>query len=259
MEKGSIKPVKDLKTLRKALEKDAFKNAAFINSVFNDDEKFRCYKGSDCKRFLGVNGKEREAIFGGDWAGARLPVDLLPKKGFFVSCAPTPAIRLLKRHYKFKGEWPCWTYARKKGFGKGPWDELERLKPSDAPVVAKHWRLDDKPEPYIRSRIRKYESACVRVDGKLLAWGGLHWEAGGAANMGFAHTMARHRRKGYATLVTKAMVNRIIARGNIPMMYIFKTNTASQRLCEGLGFKRIGEATWALVGKRKKNSRSKRG
>jgi ribosomal protein S18 acetylase RimI-like enzyme len=254
--RSSFEPATDMKALRKALERDAFGNAAFINRIFVSKEKFRCYMDPEGRRFLGVKARSGDTIFGGDWAGARLPFDLLPKKVFFVSCAPPAAIRLLKRHYRFKGEWPCWTYVRKKGFGKGPWDKLERLKPGDAPIVAKHWRLDEKPEPYIRSRIRKYESACVRANGKLVAWGGLHWEAGGAANMGFAHTMARHRRRGYATLVTKAMVNRIVARGNIPMMYVFKTNKASQRLCEGLGFIRIGEATWAMVGKRKVDSRS---
>ena len=89
---------------------------------------------------------------------------------------------------------------------------------------------------------------------KPVAWGGLHFELDGVAEMGFAHTLKRYRRKGCATLVTKAVVNRVAAHGSIAFCHAFKTNKESIGLCEKLGFIRAGEYTWAIVLRKKRES-----
>ena len=227
-------------------------NSIFINKVFESSQRYVCYSDESMKSFLAVQKKKKNVLFGGDWGRCHIPEELLPQKWFFVSAVNTEIMSQLKKQFRIKEDWPCWRLVAPDGFGKGPWDELERLEQKDAPFVARHWELQDEPVKYLRGRIKKLDSACVRVNGKPVAWGGLHFELEGVAEIGFAHTLKRYRRRGFGTLVTKAVVNRVAAHGNTAFCHAFKTNKESLGLCKKLGFTRAGEYTWAVVLRKKK-------
>lgn len=227
-------------------------NSIFINKVFESGQRYICYFDESMISFLAVLEKKKNVFFGGDWSGCYIPEELLPQKWFFVSAVNIDIMSQLKKQFRIKEDWPCWRFIAPDDFGKGPWDELERLVPKDAPFIARHWELQDAPVKYLRERIKKFESACARVRGKPVAWGGLHFELPGVAEMGFAHTLKRYRRKGYASLVTKAVVNRVAAHGSIAYCHVFKTNRESIALCKKLGFTKAGEYTWAVVLRKKK-------
>ena len=240
--------ITDMSSLRKTLEKDLMKNAVFINKVFESDLEIKCYSDTEEKAFVSIQKGGEYIAFGGDWSDVNLPVGLLPENEFFTPACPGLPFKKLTDNFEIKESWPCWQYTTSKGFGKGPWDELDRLEPDDVSVVEKYWDLKEDAGEYLRDRLSKFESACVRIEGELVSWAGMHFEIDGLGEMGFAHTLEKHRGKGLATSVTKALVNRITAHGNIVMCYMFKTNEASISMCEKLGFKRSGEGSWAVVG-----------
>lgn len=227
------------------------RDALFFHRALGDDFAGKCYSDADRKAFLLVTDDGEYGIFAGDWACFDIPVELLPGE-FFTSACPPEAFAKLEALFDIKKSWPCWRYYRDEGFGPGPWDELDSLRPDDAKNVDRYWDLRDDAEEYLRDNLEKYVSAAIRDErGKLVAWAGLHWRAAGISEMGFAHTVEEHRGKGYATLITKALVNRITETGDRSMCYTFKTNDASIAVLEKCGFTRDGEATWADVGELK--------
>lgn len=188
-------------------------------------------------------------MFWGDWHDIELPLDILPKHGMFVSACAPEIIRILKQHFTLDGEWPCWHYLAPDGYGLGEWNELEPLTPDDVAFIAPFWELSDDPEPHLKDRVARFDSACVRVNNEPVSWCGLHFEIGNIANLGFMHTLDDYRRKGYAGLVTKALVNRLSARGVRATCHVIKDNAASIALCASLGFENVGEQTWAYFKK----------
>jgi ribosomal protein S18 acetylase RimI-like enzyme len=231
------------------LSKNMIENSGFLSRVSPPDSVFRIYTNENLTAALAVEGEENHVLFWGSWHDIEIPLELLPKDELFTSACPPHVIEKLKKHFRLDGEWPCWYYLAPDGYGPGPWDELGPLNQEDVPFVAKYWELHDDPEPHIGNRVAKFDSACVRVDGKPVSWCGLHHEIGNVGNMGFAHTLDEHRRKGYAAMVTKALVNRLAKRGMRATSHVIKDNKASIALSQSLGFEVVGEATWALFKK----------
>ena len=228
---------------------DIFRYAVFLHRALADDFEGKCYSDRERKAFLLVTDDGKNALFAGDWTDLDIPLELLPPE-FFTSACPPVAFEKLEKIHEIKESWPCWRYFRAEGFGNGPWDDLDRLNPDDSTTVDKYWNLHEDAEEYLRSVFEKYESACIRIDGKPVAWAGLHFEIDETGEMGFTHTLEEHRGKGYATLVTKSLVNRIVARGKPALCFMFKTNDASISLVKKLDFVLNGEATWADIGPR---------
>ncbi|MEW5937225.1 MAG: GNAT family N-acetyltransferase [Candidatus Thermoplasmatota archaeon] len=232
-------------------------NAVFIHKVFESGEGYTCYASPEMEAALAIGKGYPIVIFTGDWEGCEIPDAPFPEEGFWTPACPPSAWRLLVEQFELEEAWPCWGYLAPEGFGQGPWNTLERLEPADARMVAQHWPLggEDKEE-YLRRCISRYESACVREGGRLIAWAGCHFELDNVAEMGFAHTMEGERRRGHAEMVTRALVNRLHAKGKVAHCYMFKSNEASIRLVERLGFVRFGEAIWADLGPRKDSARA---
>ncbi|KYK31118.1 MAG: hypothetical protein AYK23_04170 [Candidatus Proteinoplasmatales archaeon SG8-5] len=246
-----IKPLThlvDTSLLRKRLAENILENAHFVFRVFGSGQRFRCYADEEMTVALAISDDTGDVIYAGDWRGIDLPSEL-PEKDFFVSACPSSAFEQIRARYEILGEWPCWYYLTPDRFEAGCWDELGPLTLDDVPLVAEHWDLTDYPEEHIRKKIAEFDSVCIREGGKPVAWVGLHYEIDGVANMGFAHTLDGYRRRGYAQMVTKAIVNRMADRGIKTTCHVIKENVGSIALCERLGFTRIGEATWADIGK----------
>lgn len=242
-----IMPVRDKDRLRAALSENILENAVFVYRIFESGQKFDCFANEDFNVAMAVSENGEDVLFAGSWQGYELP-DALPRKGFFLSACPTDALNLIRSDFKIKNEWPCWHYLTPERYGAGPWDELGPLTLDDVPFIAKYWELSDSPEEHMRRKVAKFDSACLRVGGKPVSWVGLHFEVERVANMGFAHTLDEHRRKGYAQTVTKAIVNRLAERRVRTTCHVIKDNVNSISLCERLGFTMLGEATWVDIG-----------
>ncbi|MDO9536790.1 MAG: GNAT family N-acetyltransferase [Thermoplasmata archaeon] len=242
----SLHLLKEPENLRRKLETDIIQNSGFLWRVYHQNEAYKIYATDDLECAMALQEGEKHTIFTGDWNDVEIPGEILPEDGTFVSSSPASAIERLRGHYKLEGEWPCWHFLAPSSFGPGEWDELEPLRDSDVPYVASFWELGgDDREEHIRDSVKKFESACVRVDGKPLSWCGLHFEMPGVGNLGFAHTLEEHRRKGYAQLTTKALVNRLAAKGGRATAEVIKDNKISIAVCKSMGFEVIGEVSWA--------------
>ena len=247
---NDIESVKDLDDLARTLKKNILHNAAFYHRVFGIGAEPDIYADKELEAVMAVFEEDASAIFAGDWSGHAIPVDRLPRDGFFVHACPKEALEQLISAFDIKDSWPCWMYMALANFGPGPWDDLDHLVPDDAAFIANYWNLIDDPEDILKEKIIKYDSVCVRIDGRPVSWVGVHFEIEGIAELGFAHTLEEHRRKGYSAMCTKALVNKVNGHGSRALVHMFKDNNASIGLSESLGFKRIGEATWAQIGKR---------
>ncbi|MBA3045473.1 MAG: GNAT family N-acetyltransferase [Candidatus Thermoplasmatota archaeon] len=241
-----LKSAFDLGALRKRLALDLAKNSGFLWRAFHSGDVFRIYSVGDMGATMAIEDSENHLIFAGDWSETDIPDELLPVKGAFVSASPLSAIEKLKEHYEPVGEWPCWHFLAPVGYGPGEWDELGPLKDGDVSYVAKFWELGgDDREEHIRDCVKRFDSACVRIDSKPVSWCGLHFEFDGVGNLGFAHTLEEHRRKGLARTVTKALVNRLATKGSRATSDVIKDNAASIAVCKLMGFEVIGELAWA--------------
>ena len=245
---GIIKPVANVSRLREALSNNMLEHAHFVYRVFLSGQTFKCYADEDLNIALAVSEDGKDVIYAGNWHGHDVP-EVLPSRDFFVSACPSEAMEMLRSRFDITGEWPCWYYITPERYEPGPWDGLGPLTPDDVPFVAQYWELTDEPEEHIRRKVAEFDSVCMREGGRPLSRVGLHYEVGSVANMGFAHTLEEFRRRGFGQAVTKAIVNRLADRGVRCTCHVIKDNRESMALCKRLGFTRIGEATWADIGK----------
>ena len=236
--------LRDKDILLSKLAADPIENAGFLFRAGELDLEF--YADDGLKAALAVPKEGDHCLFWGDWSDIQLPLEILPEQGIFTSACSPHIISILKKHMKLEGEWPCWHYLAPEGYGSGEWDDLGPLTMADVPLVTKYWELGgDDREEHIRDSIARFDSSCIRKDEKPVAWTGQHFETESVGNLGFAHTLEEHRRKGYQQLVTKALVNRLAARGMRTTCHVITDNEASMKLCESLGFEIVGEQTWA--------------
>jgi RimJ/RimL family protein N-acetyltransferase len=241
-----ISEIADADALKLRLSRDPILNSGFLSRVFRRDDRFALYATGDLEAVVAIQESGAQMIFAGDWAGLDIPAGLLPEKGVFVSASPPSAIEMLKRHYELAGEWPCWLFLAPDGYGSGPWDELGPIRPDEVSYIAPFWELgDDDREEHIRHSVENFDSACLRLEGMPVSWCGLHFYFDGVGNLGFAHTLAEHRRKGYSRLVTRALVNMLHRKGGRATADVIKDNTASILSCRANGFEAVGEQTWA--------------
>ena len=231
-----LKKLSDLGPLIYKLSENVLDNAGFI--FRSGDLPFDIFADEGLTAAIAVQKDSEHCMLWGDWDDIEIPHDILPKEGIFVSACDPGIIEILKQHFKLDGEWPCWHYLAPENYGSGEWDELGPLTYDDVAFIYPFWELSDDPEPHVKDRVARFDSACVRVNEKPVAWCGLHFEVNGVANLGFAHTLEEYRRKGYAGLVTKTLVNRLSARGMRVTSHVIKDNEASISLCASLGFEK---------------------
>ncbi|MCK5024045.1 MAG: hypothetical protein KAR56_00345 [Thermoplasmata archaeon] len=241
-----IKILTDPEPLLAKLAENLLDNSGMIFKITEPDIQFDIFADEELTAAVAIQKDSDHCMFWGDWHGIELPRDMLPKKGIFVSACAPDIIEILKQHFELDGEWPCWHYLAPDGYGPGEWDKFGSLTDEEVSFVAEFWELGgDGREEHVRDRVNRLDSACIRENGQTVAWCGLHFEINKIANLGFAHTLDEHRRKGYAGLVTKALVNRLSVREIRATSHVMKDNKASMALCGSLNFENIGELTWA--------------
>ncbi len=115
------------------------------------------------------------------------------------------------------------------------------LDPGEAGLVrARSTYSEYMEESYVRSRIARGLSACVRVGGEPVAWAMTHDDSA----IGFLHVLERWRGRGYARAVTADLVRRLREMGRIPFVQIEEDNRPSLSLAAGLGFVPEGRVSW---------------
>lgn len=86
--------------------------------------------------------------------------------------------------------------------------------------------------PYVQERIINGFSMCAREQGAPVAWAMTHDDGA----IGFLHVMPESRKKGYAMIVTRAMIRQLRNHGKLPFVHIEATNEKSMNLAKKTGF-----------------------
>lgn len=94
--------------------------------------------------------------------------------------------------------------------------------------------------PYIQERIKNGANACLRKDGRLVAWAMTHDDGA----IGFLHVMPEERKNGYGMTVTVALINILRENGALPFVHIEEKNSKSMHLAKKLGFVEDRIITW---------------
>lgn len=76
----------------------------------------------------------------------------------------------------------------------------------------------------------------VRVDGRLVAMAGERMKPEGFTEVSGVCTHPDHRGRGYAAMLSAAVADRIVARGETPFLHAYESNTGAIALYERLGF-----------------------
>jgi predicted GNAT family acetyltransferase len=104
-----------------------------------------------------------------------------------------------------------------------------------------------KPGPFSTATHRLGEFIGVREGGKLVAMADERMKPDGFAEVSGVCTHPDHRGHGYARVLSSIVGRRIVARGEIPFLHAFETNTGAMRLYEQLGFRDRSGITLTLL------------
>ncbi|XP_042861403.1 uncharacterized protein LOC122246718 isoform X2 [Penaeus japonicus] len=121
---------------------------------------------------------------------------------------------------------------------------LDSLRPEDAPAVISPWHYSwTESHQGVELLLARLPSVAIRhgseaaskapVGGRLVSWCSLH----NLCFLGNAFTVPGHRRKGLGTAVALAMVQKLRQKGIPVRSIVERSNTASVRFHESLGFK----------------------
>jgi predicted GNAT family acetyltransferase len=129
---------------------------------------------------------------------------------------------------------------------------LERLRPAPAPAHGKRPEMvplgaDDAAEMIALAKLTEpgpFESRTpelggflgVRVHGRLVAMAGERMKPEGFTEVSGVCTHPDHRGRGYAAMLSAAVADRILARGETPFLHAFASNRGAIALYERLGF-----------------------
>lgn len=125
---------------------------------------------------------------------------------------------------------------------------LRPLLESDSKFCNSLWAYrNDNSELYARSLINIYGglALCDKKTGEILSFGVINDHLA----IGMMNTVEKARGKGYAGVITKALSKKILEDFDLPPIAFFETaNASSRRVFEKIGFKKIGDCDWILIG-----------
>ena len=114
--------------------------------------------------------------------------------------------------------------------------ELEPLGAGDAAEMHALAKLTE-PGPFEARTHELGGFLGVRVDGRLVAMAGERMKPDGFTEVSGVCTHPDHRGHGYAAMLSTAVAERILDRGELPFLHAFASNTTAIALYERLGFR----------------------
>ncbi len=124
---------------------------------------------------------------------------------------------------------------------KKPKYDIDSLREKDIDTILKHSNYSEYLSyDLLLKRIKEGISACVREDGKAVAWGATHDDK----SLGFLHVIEGYRNKGYAKDIGRDLINKKKELNELPYLNIECENQKSIKLSEGLGFKYDRNISW---------------
>jgi predicted GNAT family acetyltransferase len=116
-----------------------------------------------------------------------------------------------------------------------PEPELEPLGDADASEMLALARLTE-PGPFAARTHQLGGFLGIRAEGRLVAMAGERMKPEGFTEVSGVCTHPDHRGRGYAALLSVAVAERILERGETPFLHAFAGNRAAIALYERLGF-----------------------
>lgn len=117
--------------------------------------------------------------------------------------------------------------------GKGP--EIVPLGADDAAEMVALAKLTE-PGPFESRTPELGGFLGMRVDGRLVAMAGERMKPEGFTEVSGVCTHPDHRGRGYAAMLSAAVAERIVARGEMPFLHAYASNRGAIALYERLGF-----------------------
>ena len=115
--------------------------------------------------------------------------------------------------------------------------EVIELSPADVPEMSVLYTAT-RPGRTLCPRIQKLGPFLgVREEGKLVAMGGLRLHIAGYREITTVATLPGHEGRGYATAIVRALIERILSRGDRPFLTVRTDNTRAVEIYRRLGFK----------------------
>jgi len=119
--------------------------------------------------------------------------------------------------------------------------DIDILREKDVETILKHSNYSEYlSSDLLLKRITEGISACIREDGKAVAWGATHDDK----SLGFLHVIEGYRNKGYAKDIGRALINEKKELNELPYINIECKNDKSITLSEGIGFKYDRNISW---------------
>jgi predicted GNAT family acetyltransferase len=116
-----------------------------------------------------------------------------------------------------------------------PGFDITPLTEADAPQMLALARLTQ-PGPFFSRTHELGDFVGVKVDGVLVAMAGERMKPTGFTELSGVCTHPDHRGRGYADGLSRHIAARILARGEIPFLHAYSTNTTAITLYQTLGF-----------------------
>jgi hypothetical protein len=90
----------------------------------------------------------------------------------------------------------------------------------------------------LETYLRKADGFCIVIDDFIVSWAITAWVAGNKHEPRI-DTIENFRQKGFAKMCTLAIINKYLKKGYIPYWECEKSNTASAKIAENLGFSKL--------------------
>ena len=119
--------------------------------------------------------------------------------------------------------------------------EIKKLDMSYAPVAAEIYSSSDYLE-YMQRQIREGVLLGAFVDGELAGFIGRHDQGA----LGVLEVLPEYRRRGIATALESAAINRELQEGHVPYCHLYTDNLASRALQQSLGLSFADKNVWWL-------------
>jgi GNAT superfamily N-acetyltransferase len=143
------------------------------------------------------------------------------------------------KHFPIQWENTCGQYHYPGG--KFEVEPLEALCIEDAELVNDLYEYkNDDSLSKIKDAILNRPTSALRLDGELVAFVLIHDDD----SIGYMFVKDEHRKKGYATMLTKDILNKVIDFGRLPYIQIVHGNDKSVGLALKTGFEKHGDVHW---------------